>query len=743
MQVVKIKNDGYPYRLEFQKFWDLCVSKEYHTFVNLPRDADAEEGTKAIALAALKPPETKKIPGTDKTRLVHSWTCGKTLFFSKADTLDQLLMWHQNKVAGTLQRWWRYTLLRLNCESFDHAAAYIGLTYRAILNKRKYAKIEGGVIRLINMIRGVQGYKLYRKRQQQRIAGMQCVKAHSNYLAYVRFDQCWRQLVHIRAASYLDRICISVVDAAKVRLARSSMLMKIKLKLIRRRSLVRVQKHVRLASSIADLRRGQRWLEIMKSAAGTCAGLYQMSSSRRFFGLRCNLATALQPHLRMLQSRNRFLETKAAARHIQAYSRMWAFKRVMKRKIEAIETIQLFGRWNNVRRWYSRYSDAGKIIERFFYGVLIHKRFEDWIRDMQTACLESDDRKVATLLALEKPFACLSHIPIFMLVNMKDRVYYTSFMHRCAESGSLACAQLLVDQGCRVDTRDSMGNSPLHIACQRGDVAVKVSKFILEHSENPSKLLSTPNHENMYPCDLVLECEGERHEMITMLLEMGADASEDTLLCLEKEIEAKQNSKKVRARQVELLNKQKIQEETKDAHWHHAILAMPDSSFLKKELILAMHNDESKRSNVLSSSQDRAVTRIQDAIRLKHVVKIQALFRRHLTMKNIMRARRPIMLSHVDPQEWESRYTVSGRKFYWNKVTGHRTWNRVGRRRASDVTMLMAKQQNSDEIRAIEEEVRALNLSTHPTHTHLISHSTHRHFERQRKISHSRQRSRD
>ena len=99
------------------------------------------EGTKAIATAALKPPETKKIPGTEKTRIVHSWTCGKSLFFSKADTLDRLLMWHQNKVAGSLQMWWRYTLLRLRCTNFDHAATFIGLTYRAVMNKRKYAKI--------------------------------------------------------------------------------------------------------------------------------------------------------------------------------------------------------------------------------------------------------------------------------------------------------------------------------------------------------------------------------------------------------------------------------------------------------------------------------------------------------------------------------------------------------------------------------------------------------------------------
>ena len=232
----------------------------------------------------------------------------------------------------------------------------------------------------------------------------------------------------------------------------------------------------------------------------------------------------------------------------------------MKQKIEAIELVQHFGRWNNVRRWYSRYSDAGKVIERFFYSVLIHKRFDDWIGDMQTACLESDDRTVTSLISLNGRFACLSHIPIFMLVNMKDKVYYTSFMHRCAESGSLTCAQLLVNEGCRVDTHDSMGNSPLHIACQRGDAAVKVSKFILEHSENPSKLLSNPNHEGMYPCDLVLECEGERHEMITMLLEMGADASEDTLRCLERELEARQTSKRVRARQAELLSQQKIHE---------------------------------------------------------------------------------------------------------------------------------------------------------------------------------------
>jgi len=721
MQVVKIKNDGYPYRLEFQKFWDLCCSKEYHNFLNMSRNTDAMEGTKAIATAALKPPETKKIPGTEKTRIVHSWTCGKSLFFSKADTLDRLLMWHQNKVAGSLQMWWRYTLLRLRCTNFDHAATFIGLTYRAVMNKRKYAKIEGCVIQLMNMIRGVRGYKLYRKLQNQRIAGTQCVKAYKNYLACVRYDQCWKKIVHLRASSYLDKICISVVDAAKVRLARSSMLMKIKLKLMGRRRLVCAQKLLRLSCGIADLRRGQRWLEIMKSAAGTCAGLYQMSSSRTFFGLRCNLATALQPHLRMLQSRNRFLETKNAALRIQAYSRMWAFKRVMKMKIESIEKIQQFGRWNSVRRWYSRFSSAGKIIERFFYEVLLQKRFKNWIGGMQTACLESDDKQVNSLITLKKPFACLSHIPIFMLVNMKDKVYYTSFMHRCAESGSLTCAQLLVAHGCRVDVHDSTGNSPLHVACQRGDAAVKVSKYILEHSLNPAKLLSTPNHEGMYPCDLVLECEGERHEMIMMLLEMGADASEDTLLCLEREIEVQEASKRVRSRQKELLNKQKIYEEKKDAHWFHTMLVMPDSSFLKKELMSSNNLErevESKRSSSSSSSngkknvvnilstkcEDRAVIMIQKARDLKYVLKLQAHVRRFLIYRKLTKTKRPIMLSHVDPKEWVSRYTAAGRKYYFNKSTGHRTWDKVGRRRASDVTMLMAKKQRNDQVRAIEEE---------------------------------------
>lgn len=483
------------------------------------------------------------------------------------------------------------------------------------------------------------------------------------------------------------------------------MLMKIKLKVLRRRLLIRAQAKVRLTSGIQTLRKKQRWLEIMKSAAGICAGLHQMSSTRVFFNLHVNFVYALQPHLRMIRSRERFMRFKQATTRIQTYSRMWAFKRTMKKKKTSVEKIQHFGRYHFVRKWYSRFSRAGKIITRFFYNVFTQIRFEQWIEDVRTACLDSDVKKLTTLLEVQKPYNCLSHIPIFMLSNMKDKTYQSSFMHQCAKSGSLECAQVLVKCKCRVGTRDSLGNTPLHIACSRGDLSLKVLKFILHNTARPSKLLSTSNHEGLYPCDMILDCEDARHDMTTMLLELGADASENTLLTLERELEAREISKKIFAHQMDILNKKREDEEKKDVDFGHVLLAMSDTFFLKQEFMKQHDDRDTKMSSSVSSKvQDRVVENVQKAKQIRAVLKIQAHVRRMLMNIQMRKKMKPIMISHVDPKQWKSNYTATGKKYYFNVKTGHTTWDKVGRRRASSITAFLAKHQQKADIALVEKE---------------------------------------
>ena len=51
-----------------------------------------------------------------------------------------------------------------------------------------------------------------------------------------------------------------------------------------------------------------------------------------------------------------------------------------------------------------------------------------------------------------------------MLVNMRDKQYFTSFMHSAAASKDVKTVRVLVSHGGKVDVSDLVGDTPLHMA---------------------------------------------------------------------------------------------------------------------------------------------------------------------------------------------------------------------------------------------------------------------------------------
>eukprot|EP00940_MAST-03C_sp_MAST-3C-sp2_P002910 g2910.t1 len=418
MEVVRIKNDGYPFRMPFDLFWRMCVDKGYHRFVNVPRGIDPKQGCEAIARAALKPSETKKIPGTNRTRPVHFWTCGKTLLFSKADTEDRLMQWHQIKVAGFVQSWWRLQIFRCRLLDFDRAATVLGSEYRSTLTKRRFAEMESAVIRMQAMIRGIESYRRFLRRRRVIESGKKITRSLREYLAYESFVEIWNRVVRANARRNLD---------------------------------------------------------------------------------------------------------------------VWSDEVV----------------------------------------AIIRIRFKSWFKEMSAACRLGDDTKLASLIKTEPPFQHLHQIPTQLLINMRDSTHCTTFLHFVAQSGSTACARLLLKNGCRVDTLDALGNSSLHEACRLGDAGLGFVKLICESSSNFSALLSLRNKEGYFPCDIALESSDEKMELVTWLLERGADVDETSCESMQNELEARKMRRELSKRQEARIRSANESRETNDFAWQHILLAMP------------------------------------------------------------------------------------------------------------------------------------------------------------------------
>lgn len=681
MEVVKIMNEGYPYRMNIESFWDYCVENRFHKAAGERADADPRSGIKSIARLALLPPASKTIVGTDKTKLVHFWTLGKTLFFSKSDTIQRLKTWQQGVVSSTLCSWWRYQLLHLRLDALGRAAHLIGREYRDLLVQRRLAGVQTGAVQLQARIRSIMEYRTYvrrcliRNKSRQikrayqnyfayiqfvqyaqlcriRTGTVQIKRAVRNYIAYIRFERVRCEIIRVNTRRNKAEIVVYAMDLVKNKVARRFCEKRMVLKLRTLRSLCRVQALTKRWIALNIFSRKKRELAMTKIAAQTAHSLYKMVHTRRHFVYLDQLCLHLHHHLRMKKEREQFLLLVAAAKVIQRFRRTQRNKNSIHRRINCVRVIQRFFRFTSLRSWCMKRTRAALTITRFFQAVMARRLFEAWKIEMTVACRSGNSTKINDLLNRIGKFERLWYIPKPVLASLRDSTYNSTFIHRTVESGSVESVDMLRVAGCALEDVDFLGNTPFHLSCQAGDRALAVSKYLYVHSTDKKALLSKQNVDGQYPCDLVLFCDELRFKTILWLLEMGANASPTSLVELEREVSNKEELKSIQRRQRRALRFDEVKSKDEDVAWKHMMLSLSTTTTRRLNL-------ENERCSDL-------------ILPIVAVMRLQKSARRYLARKK--RKKRWIFISNSERKHW-LRSTEHGDAYFWHERSGFRTWD--------------------------------------------------------------------
>ena len=86
-------------------------------------------------------------------------------------------------------------------------------------------------------------------------------------------------------------------------------------------------------------------------------------------------------------------------------------------------------------------------------------------------------------LARVVEFLRQSHLHVAEVVEAVERTSKKSALHMAAGEGHTQLCEFLINKGAKVDARDKMLRTPLHLACQAGHATVV--KLLLDNNADP------------------------------------------------------------------------------------------------------------------------------------------------------------------------------------------------------------------------------------------------------------------
>ena len=400
MEVVKIKNEGYPFREKIDDFWNArCVKNGYHKILRLDSSMDPREGCEAVANAVLPKPHKRK-DGIE----VFYWTMGNTIFFGKNDVGDRLKSWHERLVAVTVREWFRFWSLRHRVREFHRAACVISATYEKILVKRKYASMETSLMRAQNEINCVRQIMSYRRSVATHRVSSTIQKAWRSYHAGIEFSNVYHNWRHRKMLQNMDSMNRFVLGQVQAKLAGKVMIMKMKDTLIEIRLTKRVQSILRRSLALSSLRRKQRVLVIVRESVEKADSTHQMVRSRRMIR-RYNIAVSrLQTHFRMIRERARYRVLKSKYVHILRWWRSIRMRCVMLNRVSTVSRLQSQLRYIMLYRSITKRKRMARKIKTMVQRFLLNKALTVWQYEMRGASRRGDAKRLEELMKLEGRF---------------------------------------------------------------------------------------------------------------------------------------------------------------------------------------------------------------------------------------------------------------------------------------------------------------------------------------------------
>lgn len=561
MEVCKIKLEGYPFRMEYEKFWNDRVKRHrYHVFAGVSGTLDAKSGCEAMCKIIMPPSHKSEVDGKERP----TWMSGTTWLFGKDYLPDTFTKWLQAKVINIVHSCVRYYIFAPRLRRALYAQNVLGLAWR---RKMKERQIHADV-RLL--VRAYKGFHM-RARWSDACRRMKVWDAVRKATMYVqqtwRTDRVYRtyvtairSLIRVRARRILDKLIAEETSRVQKALAVSSVASKLRSSLVMLRRRKRVQYLTRAAIARGVFRRQQRVLKAQRDAAKTACATWAMSHEidkvRRIHAA----ATTIQSMARLIIARRLHRHKMSIRTAASAFARMVSRRRRFLQRRQAQTTVAQWYRWVKIRHKYMLVSDAMQSIRCHIDRGNMRLTLKRYVREMDQACLGGDLKRVRALLTHEvKPWRrgapaetqakywrladlVTQRVPYkrelvrtYPLVNLREPIMWSTPLHSAVKSGNLGLVELLIKHGADVEARDAMHNTPLHTSCSCGDASIEISKLLhaaardRDHSSEDIKWILgrwAENKEGRTVLDMAAECGEDASNTISWLIEEDAKCSQ-------------------------------------------------------------------------------------------------------------------------------------------------------------------------------------------------------------------------
>eukprot|EP00941_MAST-03F_sp_MAST-3F-sp1_P001945 g1945.t1 len=573
MEVVKIRQLGFPFRMEYHKFWNWCKDNQMDKICHIPKATPARMATRQILTKVLGPPVPSDIddPNHDNGGL---WTEGDTKVFGKDRTLQDLLKFRIQEMMRQLQPWSRYIIFAPKLAEFKYAVRKVQIEWRAEAMRRKYKRMEGPTLQLQSVIRAhisramfEKRLVVYKKRQKQIAAEAIVARAYRQFVCYNQWypvskgvlrknaledaqlilQKAWRNYntakMWERAAACLiagDRLvkaALLIAKAAKNFRAyklwhgmefryrqQNAMSHLVDLQMFIRRKLIdrRLIKAKEKAREAVALRHKQ------EKAARAVEGMLHAAFAR------ARLARLV--HNRKMASRLRSTVTVKvfANRRVKLFHQ----NRELRAQRNALNMIiRKLRQWHFEHEYNVGRNAALQIQAWWFYKSVYKRTLGLWIELMSEHVKHGRVHDLRNMILCKDPmFKKLLRFP--NLINIRHRTKGTTFLHDAvhATTNAKKLCHFLMDCGSRIGEQDVNGDTPLQKSVEWGDgerlSQLRLTQFLVKYAESRGEdvkaIMALDNEEGMGLVDTCLYWtdEGNHASTLLWLLESGCEANE-------------------------------------------------------------------------------------------------------------------------------------------------------------------------------------------------------------------------
>eukprot|EP00940_MAST-03C_sp_MAST-3C-sp2_P001921 g1921.t1 len=593
MEVCKIKMQGYPFRLPYEKFWNgRCVRNRYHVFANLDPGMQAKDGCEAMCKLVMPGPQKSVVDG----KMRPTWLLGKSWLFGKEFLPDTFTKWHRSKVIKIVQSTVRGYAFAPRLKEAMYAKAVLVKKWKEKLLIRRAQAAVRTIQRAYVPFRSFESWSKT-KYQLGRIeivrkATVAVQRAWRSFTIYPRYANAFTALVRKKAHEHLEAIVAAEVDRVKHKLAESVMAMKLRETVVKLRRRRRVQARIRGALARVALTTLQRALALQKLAAFKVEAFWAMTFAAEQSQRRRSAILKMQSIFRMALARKMFTRKRAMRCAAHAFARMVVRRKRYLAKREAQMMVARWYRWYALRRSYTLRNESYRKIERVIFEHMLRITLRNYIVEMNKACVNGDLSRVVALLTTEVApwkqddpvekrgrfwrLARLAkervryqgmHVFTYSLTNMREPVMWTAPVQSAVKSGNKLLVEYLIKRGASVDVRDAIYDTPLHQSCKCGDESLDISKILYgasRHMDASGEIkwvlgMSAMNRDDHTVLDVAAAAE-YKNETINWLVEEGAKCTlkiEDLLV----DEADKERQKEIFERQLQ--EREALEEETK------------------------------------------------------------------------------------------------------------------------------------------------------------------------------------